>query len=90
MANKTFIEYNYCATDWLNENGKCTLTLYNGSTVGLSEKCNTYTKKLWCSDSAKMNLTTHNYSYLMGLSGLSISIVFAFIINLIITFTSRK
>jgi hypothetical protein len=87
---KTFIEYNYCAESWENHHNKCTLTLTNGEKVGLSNRCKTYSKEKGCTDSAKLNLTVSDYSYLMGLTGLTISLIFAFVVNLIITFVSRK
>jgi hypothetical protein len=87
---KTFIEYNYCAESWENKNRKCALTLFNGEKIGLHEKCNKYTKVKNCTDSAKLNLTIQDYNYLMGFTGLTIALIFAFIVNLIITFVSSK
>jgi len=90
MANVTFIEYNYCSIDYYNEGGKCTVKLFDGSTVGLPKRCQKYVKYDNCTDSAKLNLTTQDYSYLMALSGLTVSFIFAFLVSLIITFVSRK
>jgi hypothetical protein len=87
---KTFIEYNYCVDLWRNQNGKCTVTLSSGEKIGLTKRCGKYTKVDGCSDSAKLNLTVQDYNYLMGLTGLTIALIFAFIVNLTITFVSRK
>lgn len=63
-----FIEYNYCVDSYKGENGKCTLTLINGDKVGLPKRCVKYTKIDGCRDSAKLQLTEHDYNLLMGIS----------------------
>ncbi len=83
----TFTRYNYCAKDYYNENGKCFLELYNDENVSLTERCSKYIKIDECSDSAKLNMTTQDYSLAMGTTANFLG--FTLIVGIILIFSRR-
>ena len=91
---ETFIEYNYCVESYEDEgsyrNKKCTLTLIDGSKVGLSEECSEYTKIDNCTDSAQLQMTVQNYNFLMGVTSNMIGFTLVFLVGFLFTLQGRR
>lgn len=85
-----FIKDNYCAVDFYNTNGKCTLELFNGDTVGLSKKCSKYSKVDTCTDSSKLNLSVHDYQLMMGLTANFLGFMMVFLVGFLFVLQGRR
>ena len=90
MVNTTFLQYNYCTTDYYNDSGKCHLVLYDGEETALNKRCNKYLKQDDCQDSAKINMTTQDYNLAMGFTSILIFFVFSFTLLYSATHITRK
>ena len=88
--NVTFIEYNYCASDYYNEHGKCTLELFDGEKVGLSKRCSKYTKVDDCNDSSKLSMTIHDYNLSMAVTANFIGFTLIFLMCFLAVLVMRK
>lgn len=88
--NTLFIEYNYCAESWLNQNKKCTLTLLDGEKIGLPDHCSKYTKTNNCSDSSKLNLTVNDYNLMMGLTSNFLGFTLVFLVGFLFILQGRR
>lgn len=86
----TFIEYNYCAKDYFDENGKCHLILVDDAEVGLIGECIEYTKIEDCSDSAYLGMTYNDYQFMQGITGNLIGFTIVFLVGLMFAFQGRK
>ena len=88
--SQTFIEFNYCVDTFVNENNKCKLTLEGGDIIGLSRKCNKYTKIADCTDSAKLNMTVHDYNFLMGVTSNMLGFTLVFLVGFLFILQGRR
>jgi len=87
---KNFIQFNYCADSYKNENQKCTLTLLNGHKVGLLHKCNKYTKVSECTDSSKLNMSVNDYNMMMGTTANFIGFTMVFLVGFLFVLQGRR
>ena len=87
---KTFIQFNYCADSYKNENGKCTLTLLNGKKVGLLKRCSKYTKIDDCTDSSKLNMSVNDYNMMMGTTANLIGFTMVFLVGFLFVLQGRR
>ncbi len=87
---KTFIEFNYCVDTWQNKNNKCTVTLSTGEKVGLSEKCNKYTKINNCTDSSKLQMTVNDYNLMMGITSNMLGFTLVFLVGFLFVLQGRR
>jgi len=87
---KTFIEYNYCVDSFREKNKKCSLTLKSGDIVGLPKSCNKYTKIRGCSDSAKLQLTVHDYNLMMGITANLLGFTLVFLVGFLFVLQGRR
>ena len=90
MANKTFIEFNYCVESFNNENNKCTLTLLGGEKVGLPKKCSRYTKVDDCTDSAQLQMTVNDYNLMMGITSNMLGFTLVFLVGFLFILQGRR
>ena len=86
----TFIEGNYCATDYYNEGGKCHLVLFNGEEMGLLQRCSRYVKNSGCADSAKLGMSIQDYHSQMALSANFVGFTLVFLLGFLYVLQGRR
>ena len=87
---KTFIQFNICAKDYYNQQGKCFIVTNLDENISLPKKCLKYIKVDDCLTSAKLGLTINQFHYLEGLIGAMFGAFFFFLITLTFIYSGRK